>query len=290
MTAKKSQQPILPQGDETHIQHLLEQRHGIAEALRGSSSRIQAETALAPITGNVEGTQLALLKALAKQRDVDAADVLLALNELAPDKAVRKEATRGLIQLASSKIYPRWTPAPERPIVAPVTSYPPRFWKGLISIMRERGEIEIALCWEQGFEYNEVRLMRFALDFWKDGIADFQNEVGTRRHIESHLNEMASSIREVIGHEVRVIDCTLAEARRMIRDALAVNRWRKAPLPKDYRHYQPTIQQLVFNATDAGEDSGSTRDRRVKHQLLEGGQVMPIIFVQSPPAQPVDGE
>src|SRR5947209_5905146 len=243
MTSKKSQQPYVPQGDDAHLQHLLEQRQSMAEALRGSSSRIQAETTLAPITSNAEGTQLALLKALAKQRDVDAADVLLALNELAPDKAVRKEARRGLIQLASSKIYPSWTPEPERP-VAQVASYAPRFWKGLIPIMRERGEIEIVLCWEQGFEYGEVRMMRFVLDFWKDGIVDFQNEVGTRRHIESHLDEMASSISKLMGEEVRVTECTLAEARRLILDALTVNRLRKGTLPRDYRHYLPTIQQL----------------------------------------------
>ncbi len=193
MTSKKSQEPIIPQGDDTHVQHLVEQRQNIAESLRGSTSRIQAETALASITSNAEGTQLALLKALAKQRDVDAADVLLALNELAPDKAVRKEARRGLIQLASSKIYPSWTPEPERP-AAQVASYAPRFWKGLIPIMRERGEIEIVLCWEQGFEYGEMRMMRFVLDFWKNGINDFQNEIGTRRHIESHLDDMAPGI------------------------------------------------------------------------------------------------
>ena len=257
MTSKKSQQPIIPQGDDTHVQHLVEQRQSIAESLRGSSSRIQAETALAPITGNAEGTQLALLKALAKQRDVDAADVLLALNELAPDKAVRKEARRGLIQLASSKIYPSWTPEPERP-AAGVASYAPRFWKGLIPVMRDRGEIEIILCWEQGFEYGEVRMMRFVLDFWKNGINDFQNEVGTRRHIESHLDGMAPGIRELTGEEVRVTECTLAEARRLILDALTVSRLRKGTLPGDYRHYLPTIQQLVFDAPDAGEDRGRT--------------------------------
>lgn len=257
MTSKKSQQPFVPQGDDTHVQHLVEQRHTIAESLRGSSSRIQAETALAGITSNAEGTQLALLKALAKQRDVDAADVLLALNELAPDKAVRKEARRGLIQLASSKIYPSWTPEPERP-VAQAASYAPRFWKGLVPIMRERGEIEVILCWEQGFEYSEVRMMRFVLDFWKNGINDFQNEVGTKRHIESHLEDMAPGIRELIGEEVRITECTLAEARRLILDALNINRLRKGTLPKDYRHYLPTIQQLVFDAPDAGEDRGRT--------------------------------
>jgi len=257
MTSKKSQQPFVPQGDDAHLQHLLEQRHSMAEALRGSSSRIQAETALAQITSNAEGTQLAVLKALAKQRDVDAADVLLALNELAPDKAVRKEARRGLIQLAGSKVYPSWTPEPERPATQ-VATYAPRFWRGLVPIMREAGEIEIILCWEQGFEYGEARMMRFVLDFWQSGVKDFSTEISNKRHIESHLSEMAADISKLMDKEVRVTDCTLAEARRLIREALAVNRLRKTTPHKEYRHYLPTIQQLVFDAPDAGEDRGRT--------------------------------
>jgi tetratricopeptide (TPR) repeat protein len=257
MTSKKSQQPFVPQGDDGHLQHLLEQRHSIAESLRGSSSRIQAETALAQITSNAEGTQLAFLKALAKQRDVDAADVLLALNELAPDKAVRKEARRALIQLAGSKIYPSWTPEPERP-AAQVSTYAPRFWKGVAAIVREVGEIEIILCWEQGFEYSEARMMSFVLDFWQNGVKDFSTEISNKRHIESHLGEMAANVSNLMGKEVRVTECTLAEARRLILDALAVNRLRKTTPHKDYRHYLPTIQQLVFDAPDAGEDRGCT--------------------------------
>src|ERR1700682_1439996 len=139
MTSKKSQQPFVPQGDDAHLQHLLEQRHSVAEALRGSNSRVQAETTLASITSNAEGTQLALLKAMAKQKDIDAADVLLAIHELAPDKAVRKEARRALIQLAGSKIYPSWTPEPEDS-AAPLSSSVPRFWKGQVAVMREMGE------------------------------------------------------------------------------------------------------------------------------------------------------
>ncbi len=55
-----------------------------------------------------------------------------------------------------------------------------------------------------------------------------------------------------------MVECTLAEARRLILEALEVNRLRKGTLPKDYRHYLPTIQQLVFDAPDAGEDQGRT--------------------------------
>src|ERR1700692_2504214 len=61
MTAKKPQRPIVPEGDEAQLQQLLEKRHTIAESLRSSSSRAQAETALAAITSNTEGTQLEFL-------------------------------------------------------------------------------------------------------------------------------------------------------------------------------------------------------------------------------------
>ncbi len=257
MTSKKTQRPLVPQGDEAHLQHLIEQRQSIADSLRGSNSRVQAETTLTPITSNVEGTQLALLRALVKQQDVDAADVLLALNELAPDKAVRKEARRALIQLAGSKIYPSWTPAPEN-ASPPVTANPPRFWKGQVARVREQGEIELILRWEQGFEYGEARMMSFLLDFWQAGIKDFMTEVGTKRHIDSHVNEMLAQVNQTNGAGIRFTDCTLAEARRLLREALAVNQWRKTAPHKDYRHYQPTVQQLVFDATEVGEDRGST--------------------------------
>ena len=87
---------------------------------------------------------------------------------------------------------------------------------------------------------------------------DFSTEISNKRHIESHFSEMATNISNLIGKEVRVTDCTLAEARRLILDALAVNRLRKTTPHKDYRHYLPTIQQLVFDAPEAGEDRGRT--------------------------------
>jgi len=258
MTAKKSQQPFVPQGDEAHLQHLIEQRHTLAESLRGSSSRVQAETALIEITSNAEGTQLAFLKALAKQQDMDAADVLLALNELAPDKVVRKEARRALIHLAGSKIYPSWTPEPEHPTTPVGSSTAPRFWKGVVPVMREVGDMEIVLCWEQGFEYGEVRMMSFLLDFWQNGIKHFNTEITSKRHAEAHINELQTGIARTIGRAVSMTDCTLAEGRRLILEALAVNAWRKTTPHKDYRHYLPTIQQLVLNAPEAGEDRGLT--------------------------------
>src|SRR6266702_1302192 len=167
MTAKKQMDSSVSQGNNPQIQRLLEQRHEIAEALHSSTSRAQAETALTEFSNIDEAGQLALLKALAKQHDTDTADVLLAIHELTPNKAIRKESRRALIQLAGTKVYPSWTPEPEAgPAVA--VPNPPRFWKGFVTETREEGELEIVLCWEQGFEYGEARLMAFMLDFWEE--------------------------------------------------------------------------------------------------------------------------
>lgn len=90
-------------------QPLLDQYHKIAGELRRSFSVDQVEPALTNINDLPEAAQVALLKALAKEQHVDAADVLLAINELSPLKNIRKEARRALIHLEEARIYPRWS-------------------------------------------------------------------------------------------------------------------------------------------------------------------------------------
>src|SRR5215469_14589620 len=258
MAPGKHTRTSVPRGDDTQIQGLLEKRHEIAQALHNSTSRAQAETALAGLTNIDESTQLALLKALAKQQDTDAADILLAINELTPNKAIRKESRRALIQLAGAKIYPSWTPEQE-PAPAPLgVSSPPRFWKGYVSEMREKGEIELVLCWEQGFEDGEARLMGFLLDFWQDGVKDFLTEVSSKRRIDTRIQELNLTIASTDDSPVNMTDCTLAEGRRLLEEALAVYKWRGTSPHQDYRHFLPTVQQLVLNASDVGIDRGRT--------------------------------
>jgi len=258
MTAKKQTKYIIPHGDNAQIQHLLEQRHDIAEELHNSTSRAQAETSLAALMQIDEASQLALLKTLARQHDTDAADILLAINELTPNKAVRKESRRALIQLAGAKIYPSWTPEPEEGLTPVPVSNPPRFWKGFATEMREQGELEVVLCWEQGFEYGEARMMAFLLDFWSDGIKDFTTEVGSKRRIDTRIQELTARFSDTNGPKLKMTDCTLAEGRRLIQEALSVNTWRETSPNKDYRHDLPIVRQLVLNAPDVGVDRGRT--------------------------------
>lgn len=267
MTAKKQLPLQQPQGDETRIQEVLASRAALAEALHGFVDRKQAEEAFTAIFTADETTQVALLKRLVRERDVDAADILLAVNELAPLKTVRKEARRGLLQLAGAKIYPSWTPTPEKPAVGNIgAAQAPRFWKGSVAEMRESGELQLVLCWEQGFEYSEARVISFLLDFWRDGVKDFFTEAGSKRHIEEHVSEIYRTTRaaavDASGEEeelpVKFVDCTLAEGRRLLNEALSVNRWRKTEPEKDFRHYLSLVQQLILHTQEAGEDRGLT--------------------------------
>src|SRR5690348_17028760 len=99
MTRKKAIDFSVSQEDDAKVQHLLEQVHQIADTLHASTSQRQAEAALSEISSMPESTQLALLKALIKERNTDTADVLEAIHELSPNKGVRKEARRSLIRL-----------------------------------------------------------------------------------------------------------------------------------------------------------------------------------------------
>jgi tetratricopeptide (TPR) repeat protein len=125
MAKKKQVAHPVSQEDNEQAQRVLEQYHQIAHELRTLKDQKQIETALAAITTMSESAQFALLKALAKEHHTDAADVLLAINEVSPLKSVRKEARRSLIQLQGARIYPQWEP-PVQPSLAVQPITPPR--------------------------------------------------------------------------------------------------------------------------------------------------------------------
>ncbi|HEX7733885.1 MAG TPA: tetratricopeptide repeat protein [Ktedonobacteraceae bacterium] len=263
MAAKKNTPAPLSQEDEARIQLVFDRRQALAGELHGCTSRAQAETLLVDVFALSEEAQLGLLKSLVRASDADAADLLLALNELAPEKTVRKDARRALIQLAGAKVVPSWTPEEDRPAVgAPGTENPPRFWKGLVTEMRDSGELQLILCWEQGLEYSEARLVSFLLDYWSAGVKDFMTETGTKRHIDEHVRRLQQLSRENPGPEdgppPAYVDCTLAEGRRLLNEALDVNRWRKTESHKDFRQHLPLVQRLILHAGEAGEDRGLT--------------------------------
>ncbi|HVU68260.1 MAG TPA: tetratricopeptide repeat protein [Ktedonobacteraceae bacterium] len=267
MAAKKQAPAQLSQEDEARIQQILGRRQTLAEELHACTSRPQAEALLADVFSAGEVVQLGLLKSLVQAGDTDAADVLLAMHELAPEKAVRKEARRALIQLAGARVVPSWTPEAEQAAVGtPVVENAPRFWKGLVSEMRDSGELQVILAWEYGLEYGEVRIISFLADFWSEGVKDFYTDTGTKRWAEDRLRSAQLAAGKEAdpadGPPPRFVECTLAEGRRLLNEALEVNRWRKVEPHKEFRQYLPLIQSLILHAQDAGEDRGLTFMRR----------------------------
>jgi tetratricopeptide (TPR) repeat protein len=240
--------------DTAQVEHLLEQFHQVARELRASTKKEEAEAVLTDINGLAEASQVALLKALSKERDSDAADIAIALNELSPHKSIRKEARRSLIRLEEARVYPRWKPpVAHTPAISIPVAHPPRFWKGYVSLSREEGEVQLALCWEQGVDYGEVRMLTFLLDFWEQGLKDFISEQTNKRNVESRLQQMRAQL-----PDVTLTDCTLAEGRRLVEEALSVNAWRGTTPIKEYRRHQNIVKQLVIEAEDVDEDRGLT--------------------------------
>src|SRR5690348_4738717 len=96
---KKTTQIPVSLENTSQAQEVLGRYREIARNLRESTNQAEAEAVLAEINDMPEGAQIALLKDLSKQHHSDAADVLVAINELSPLKSVRKEARRALIVL-----------------------------------------------------------------------------------------------------------------------------------------------------------------------------------------------
>ncbi len=253
MARKKEPISLLSEEENTQVQHLLENYHELAHTLHQSTDQAQVETALSAIDALTELAQIALLKALAKENTTDAADILLAANTVGTHKEARKEARRSLIRLESTKTYPQWIPPIiQTPAIQTAIEHTPRFWKGAITQSREEGELLLLLAWEQGYDYTNARLIILELDYWSAGVKDVQAELSNKHHVEEHIAEMKAK------SPVPLVDCTLAEAKRLLEEALSVNAWRNTTPHQDYRKREQLITSLILDAPELGEDQGRT--------------------------------
>jgi tetratricopeptide (TPR) repeat protein len=254
MSRKKDATTQLSDEEHNRVQNLFAKYHQLAQQLHASSNQQEAESALLNFNALSEPGQIALLKTLGKENDVDAADILVAVNALSLHKEVRKEARRALLRLEAARITARWTPP-----IASVSAievkvpYPPRFWKGWATQTREEGDIRLALCWEQGYDYSEARLFFFQLDFWQDGIKEFYEETNSKRQVDQFLESVRADLKGI-----PVIDCDPVAGKRLLEEALSVNEWRHTQPSQHYRNSLPMLNKLLFQATDLGTDRGQT--------------------------------
>lgn len=243
MAKKKHTQITVSQEENTQAQHTLEQYHELASKLRATTEQKQVEAALVEINNLPEGAQLALLKALSKELHTDAADILITLNECSPIKSVRKEARRSLIRLEGAKIYPQWKPPTQPTLLMQLTDVPQRLWKGVVFGTPSDGEVELLLFFENENDPDEIRFLGFLLDFLQDGIKDFFTRVESRRSAEKFLADVLADM-----PDVKTQNCSLAQARRLLLDALAVNRRYGTAPHKDYRYNLSLITRLILEA------------------------------------------
>src|SRR2546421_1985275 len=277
MAKKKNTQIAVSQEDNTQAQHILEQYHEIAGNLHTSTDQKQAEDALTEINNMPEGVQIALLKALSKELHTDDADVLIAINELSPIKSVRKEAKRSLIRLEGARIYPQWKPPVQPAVVLQVTEATLRFWQGIVTDTLPTGEVELLLLFENEDNPREIRILGFLLEFWHDGVKDFFTRVESRRSVE---NFIAGTPARLPG--IKTKNSSLTEGRRMLLDALAVNKQHGTVPHQDYRFNLSLINRLVLEAPDLEEDADLDEDTEESinlHDLKPEGVI--INFVES---------
>ncbi len=252
MTKKKNPQISVSQEDNRQAQQMLEQYHRIANNFRASADQEQVETVLTEINSMSEGAQIALVKALAKETHTDAADVLAAIDELSPVKNVRKEAKRSLIRLEEARIYPSWTPPTDQLSIIQfqAPTGPLRFWKGIVTDSRNIGEVQLLLCFEREEDPTEIRVLGFLLEFGFEGVKDFFTRIESKRRFEKFLSEM----NERLG-DVKTKDCSLAQGRRLLLDALGVNKRAGTQPYKDYRLNASLVNQLVLESSELEDDA-----------------------------------
>ncbi|HTK09769.1 MAG TPA: tetratricopeptide repeat protein [Ktedonobacteraceae bacterium] len=254
MSRKKEPETVLSHQEAEQVQQLLAQDETIAQALHTSSNQAEAEAALRPIHDLPEAAQLFFLKELTKVSSTAVADIVVALNALSSLKEVRKEARRALLRLESAKIYPQWNPPISRASAIQVgIANPPRFWKGVVTEARDQGEVQLTLIWEQGYDYSETRALSFLLDFWFDGVKECTVELISKRRIQERIEDVRQRLQDI-----SLVDCTLAEGKRLLDEAYSVNLWRQREPHKDYRLNLPLIKSLFQKGLDESKDRGLT--------------------------------
>jgi len=247
MAKKKNTQVQVSQAENEQVEGIFGRYQQIVVVVRASEDRPAVEVALGEINALPESVQVALLKRLATEQQVDAADLLAALYEFATLKMVRKEARRALIRLEGAKVYPRWQPPVEQTpglgisTALQLSANPPRFWKGFVTDSRASGEVQLTLAWQQGEDYKEVRVVSFLLEFWRDGVKDFITQLESKRSFENFINRVRTQL-----IDVQLKDCSLAHGRRLVREALEVNTKHGTKPYRDYQLHVSLVKQLLL--------------------------------------------
>ena len=228
-------------------QALLAETPALSQQLRQAEDRAAASQVLALVEEQPADIVLVFAGALGSKRTREAADVALAMAELSQHREARKEARRSLLRLRSMGIAPVFSLPALRTPAQPVQR---TFFQGYVSQSRDQGEVQLALAWYENQAAGAVRGLVFSLEFWRAGIKDFvMTDTITPKRFE---RDYAGKSRT--ADQAPMLPITLAQARQLVHEALAINEWRKTPLPDEYKRHYVTIRDLLLNAQISEED------------------------------------
>ncbi len=235
---------------------LLSGTEALAGALRAADAdRAALLAALKPVTSAEEPVAAAYAAALGDARGASAqpaADVAVALGELDTRREVAREARRAHVRLRSAgvahtiSIPPASVTVTAQPAApaAPITLAPraPKFIEAHATRSREAGEMTLIVVWQEGADADILRAYMFLLDFWREGVKDFEiTDSMPRARIQSQL---------IAGLTQRggpgTVKIGWAQARGLVLQALEVNAWRKSEPSAELTRYRAQVDQRLL--------------------------------------------
>lgn len=257
---------------------LVSETEALAEALSAASAdRAALLAALQPVTGAEEPVAAAYAAALGDARGAGAraaADVATAIGELDTRHEVAREARRARVRLRSAgvaqsiAIPPTHIAPPAQPIApaAPITLAPraPKFIEAHVTRSREAGEVTLIVVWQEGADADVQRAHMFLLDFWREGVKDFEiTDSMSRARIQS---QFIARMTQREGPSVAKIGW--AQARGLILQALDVNAWRKTEPAADLTRFRAQVDErlLAEPEDEARRDEIAAEQARIERE------------------------
>ena len=224
----------------------------LSERLRAAApeGREALLAALTPVTQAPEPVAQAFAQRLGTLRGAegrDAADVAQALGELGERPAVAREARKSRLRLRSAGAVPTLTvPAPSAPaaplIAANESLTRPILAEAYVTRTRETGEMQLILGWQEQRDANDLHPWAILLDFWHEGARDFIHMDTMRR------SRFQREVIDPLRGELRVAPVAVnwSQARRLLLEALDVNRWRGTEPSEEFRHHRDEIDRRLL--------------------------------------------
>ena len=277
--------PPLTEDQREALKALSERTASLAQELRDaqSSGRDALIEALAPLDQQDEAVVVAYASHLATVRGAearDAADVAQALGELAARREVAREARRSRLRLRSAGFPSSLTIPSGPPAVTatdgheltpptPITSISPQsrrrrqLVEALATRTRESGEVALLLAWQEGMDPENVRGYSLALDFWLRGVSGFSvSEPMSRTRFRREIAETL----QMDGQRVPTVKLTWAGARRLLREALAVNEWRGTEPAAEFQAQRGAIEERLLAEPDDDEARAEIAEEEARYE------------------------